>query len=115
MLKRGFQFFCLVAVASTALISCEECKECDFSENIYYSNIPSLSGISNQNFSKIAFFKEKNSDFTLGEVCGKNLDDFDDSKTIDTVYIYNYTDNLGQNKTVPGGITRLTTRTYICK
>lgn len=115
MLKRGFQFFSLVVIAGFTLTSCEECKDCDYSENIYYSNIPSLSGISNQTFSKLAYFKEMNEDYTLGEVCGKNLDDHDGSKTIDTLYIYSYNDNLGQYQTVPGGVTRLTTRTYTCK
>lgn len=115
MLKRGFQFFSLMAVASLALVSCEECKDCDFSENIYYSNIPSLSGISNQTFSKLVHFKEVTGDFTLGEVCGKNLDDYDGNKTIDTVYIYEYIDNMGVLQTVPGGVTQLTTRTYNCK
>lgn len=115
MLKRGFQFFCLAALTSVTLISCEECKECDFSENISYYNTQSLSGISNQEFSKIAYFKEQNTDFTLGEVCGKNLDDYDGSNITDTVYIYDYINNLGQNASVDGGIIRLTTRAYICK
>ncbi len=115
MLKRGFQFFCLIAVASTALISCEECKDCDFSENIYYQNIPALSGISNQTFSKLHFFKEINMNSTLGEVCGKNLDDYDGSKVIDTAYIYLYDDNFGVQQSLPGGVTRLITRTYDCK
>ncbi len=115
MLKRGFQFFCLVIAAGSILTSCEECKTCDFSENIYYSNIPALSGIPNQNFSKLDFFKQIKEDYTLGEVCGKNLDDYDGAKNVDTVYIYDYTDNLGQPKTIPGGVTQLTTRIYTCK
>lgn len=115
MLKRGFQFFCFAVVTCSTLISCEECNECDFTEKVQYYNIPSLSGITNQKFSKLVFFDTQTDDYTLGEVCGKNLDDYDGSKTVDTVYIYNYLDNMGLNATVPGGITRLTTRTYTCK
>lgn len=115
MLKKGFQLFGLILITASALISCEKCKECDFTEEVTFQNIPSLSGIPNNVFFQQIHFKPTTTGNTLGEVCGKNLDDYDGNTKVDTVLIYNYIDNNGNNQQVVGGITRLTKRAYTCK
>lgn len=115
MLKRGFLYFGLALFASSAFISCEKCKDCSYSQSTYYQNIPSLSGISNQAFSKIEYFKQVVTPHELGETCGDNLSKYDDKVFIDTLYVENYIDNAGVTQPVVGGITRLHTRTFTCK
>lgn len=115
MLKKGFQLFGLILVAGSALISCEKCKECDYTEEITFQNIPALSGIPNNVFFQQTHLKPTNSGYTLGEVCGKNLDDYDNNTTVDTLLIYSFINNMGVNQQVVGGITKLTKREYTCK
>lgn len=112
--KRFFQFLSLSIFA--LLVSCtEECKDCGFEQKVFYSNLPSISKITNQNFAKIDFFKTIKNDHDFGNVCGDNLEHYDNLVQVDTVHIDEYYSNDGTKIQILGGVTRLTTRTFTCK
>lgn len=115
MLKKGFLYFGLAFFGFSVLTSCEKCKDCNFTTTVQYYNIPTLSGITNKDFSKIDYFKKATSNMDLNELCGDNLDKYDNLTETDTVYIDDYINNSGAVIQVPGGITRLTTNKYDCK